>query len=492
MKHTTPAWMNQAKVGLLFNWGVPSLGAVVPPGREDRADSTTRSGRRSGPAYYLNHPESAWYLNGLRLEGSAVRANHDRKLSPYYDYTRMTQRFFDRLDGWDASVWPALAREVGARYLIAVAKQPDGVLLWESTGSSLEPPRPVVPRDLVGEIAAATREHGLRFGVYYAGRLDFHRHSDPIRTLAEALSAGSNDAALATEVDAHYRELIDRYQPDILWNDTGVPRDLELSSLFARYRQVVPEGVVNDRWGTPGRLGNGAADRSPERADRAEHGIDSRTGDYATVAVDPFDPPSSYPAPPFEAVVPLGRCWSLGEDDDVPSGEQLIERVVDATSAGGNVLLVLSPDADGAPPATQLRSLLDLGAWLRSNGAAVYGTGAWHERGTTTAEGVRLRYTANAEALHIITCGHPRRLTLTIPSLDIKRIPGYAAARKAGNTLSVKLLGYGPVDSQWHGSSFELSVPGGAEPSNAFTFELRFGGPAASPNPTFDWFTDLI
>ena len=52
-------------------------------------------------------------------------------------------------------------------------------------------------------------------------------------------------------VTAHWRELIDRYQPSVLWNDIGWPTDPRLPELFAYYYNTVEEGVINDRWREP-------------------------------------------------------------------------------------------------------------------------------------------------------------------------------------------------------------------------------------------------
>jgi len=255
----------------------------------------------------------------------------------------------------------------------------------------------------------------------------------------------------------------------------------------------VPHGLANDRWGTPGRFSVGRARRSPGLAAAgAEHGVDPRSGDIVTIDVDPLDPPAAYPAPPFEAVVPLGRSWSYSvADTKAPTGDQLIQVVADIVAAGGNTLLVLGPDEDGAPPTERLSALLSLGAWLRVNAQAVYGTRAWRQTRATTVEGIELRYTCTDDALYVITRGHPRRLTLTIPKIDMKQLPGYAAARASGARLVVRLLGYGPVEWEWNGPSLRLTIPGGAEPASAFAFRIGFGI-AEATTYTFDWFTDLI
>lgn len=43
------------------------------------------------------------------------------------------------------------------------------------------------------------------------------------------------------------RELVDRYQPSVLWNDICWPSGGSLAALFAHFYNTVPDGVVNDR-----------------------------------------------------------------------------------------------------------------------------------------------------------------------------------------------------------------------------------------------------
>src|SRR5690606_10934292 len=96
--------------------------------------------------------------------------------------------------------------------------------------------------------AAAVRAAGMRFGVYYSGGIDWTFNPEPLRTIADFVGSvpGGDYPRYAM---AQTRELIERYEPSVLWNDIAWPTKLdELLPLFADYYNAVPYGVVNDRW----------------------------------------------------------------------------------------------------------------------------------------------------------------------------------------------------------------------------------------------------
>ena len=66
--------------------------------------------------------------------------------------------------------------------------------------------------------------------------------------------------------------------------------------------------------------------------------------------------------------------WSYTEELDIKPARTLIQMLVDIVSKNGNLLLNISPTADGIIPEEQRRTLMDMGVWLRANGEAIYGT----------------------------------------------------------------------------------------------------------------------
>lgn len=489
MKHQFPSWYHEAKIGVLFSWGVSSVAGFAPA-----PASGSTSGAATDPEFFHRNPEASWYLNGLRLPDSAVRAHQESELSRYFTYGRMARRITETMDDWDASVWVELAAEIGARYLVLTAKHPDGYLMWPSEGGAAREGF-CAKRDLLGDIVHKGREYGLRIGFYYSGRLDWYIQDEAVDSIDAALRAGVDDSELAAAVTAHYQELIDRYRPDLLWNDTGIPTIATAKSVLAHFAAAIPGAVANDRWGTVRGLARARAVRSAGAAKRALAGVGAPSGivpQYTTIEIDARTPPGDYPKPPFEAIVPLGSSWAYNRSESwCPTGEQLIAVVTEVAASGGNVLLAIGPDADGVVDRERLGVLLELGAWLRRNGEAIYGTYPWRRRSIVTPEGVDLRFTANESSLFVITRGHPRRLQMTVPGVDLKKIPGYEHAKRAGDPLSVALLGYGAISYAWNDEGIQIAIPGDAQPQSSFAFEIRFRR-VREPEKEFNPFYDLI
>ena len=108
-------------------------------------------------------------------------------------------------------------------------------------------------------------------------------------------------------------------------------------------------------------------------------------------------------------------CRGMGErlrlqpeerDEDYISLPELIRMLVDIVSKNGNLLLNVGPMADGTIPPVQANLLRGLGAWLKTYGAAIYGTRPWQraEGITTTGAGVRFtrRLSAEGETLYVL------------------------------------------------------------------------------------------
>jgi alpha-L-fucosidase len=76
-------------------------------------------------------------------------------------------------------------------------------------------------------------------------------------------------------------------------------------------------------------------------------------------------------------------------------------------SKNGNLLLNVGPEADGTIPAPQAARLKAFGAWLRTNGEAVYGAHTWTEAEAVTADGLAVRFTQKNCSVYLIVLGAP-------------------------------------------------------------------------------------
>ena len=216
----------------------------------------------------------------------------------------------------------------------------------------------------------AARRHGLRAGLYYSGGLDWTFEERPVRGYMDVYSTIVQDPDFVGYVTGHWRELIERFAPEVLWNDIGSPRSMDLPSLFADYYEAVPDGVVNDRWGQ----------RLPEREPGPGEHINpphSRHHDFTTPEYATYE---ALTAQKWEASRGIGQSYGYNQAelaDDHLSVTELVHLLVDIVSKNGNLLLNVGPRADGTIPRLQLQRLEGLGAWLATNGEAIFGTRPW-------------------------------------------------------------------------------------------------------------------
>ena len=73
----------------------------------------------------------------------------------------------------------------------------------------------------------------------------------------------------------------------------------------------------------------------------------------------------------------MNTTWGYSEHDHKwKSTETLIRNLIDIASKGGNYLLNIGPKGDGSVPQESVDSMKAIGAWMKVNGDAIYGTTA--------------------------------------------------------------------------------------------------------------------
>lgn len=388
-RHPVPDWFHNAKLGIFIHWGLFSVPGWAPiTGELDKVVQ-----EQGWEAWFANNPYAEWYSNSLRIDGSSTQRYH---AATYGDlaYDDFVPQFDTAAAAWDAQAWATLFRQVGARYVVPVTKHHDGFLLWPSTQTAPGKGRYRAERDLIGELAQAVRSEGMRFGLYYSGGLDWNFEATPIRDLTSLMAAVPQSEAYAAYATAHWRELIERYQPSILWNDIGYPAVADTAALFAEYYDAYPDGVINDRFR-----------QAPPAADGEE--TDGRHYDFRTPEYTSYDTVTPYK---WEATRGIGFSFGFNRNEGPEQHvtvERLVRMFVDIVSKNGNLLLNVGPEADGTIPALQRERLEGLGRWLQTNGEAIFDTRPWHTAEATTADNMPLRFTRKNDVLYAIVLDTP-------------------------------------------------------------------------------------
>ncbi len=434
-RHPLPAWYADAKLGIFVHWGlysVPGWAPLVHPNHDFTSED-----------YIKNNPYAEWYLNTLRIKGSATEAYHREHYGANYDYYNFASVFDKEIQKWDPEFWAKVFHDAGAKYVVLTTKHHDGFTLWPS-----RTPNPTLPadkqhatRDLVGELTGAVRKAGLRMGLYYSGGYDWTFVPGPIVKESDHQTVKPQSEAYGKYADAQMRELIERYRPAVLWNDIDYPKSGHPLQIMAEYYNSVPDGVIDDRFGV-------------------KHS-DFKSPEYQTL--DKISPTK------WEECRGLGRSFGYnraeGEAETI-APDELIHLLVDIVSKNGNLLLDVGPEADGTIPTVQMSRLKALGAWMKQNGDSIYGTHPWKRAEGESAEGIRVRFTQKGEFIYATLLGKPKSNSITIKSLS----------PKAGARIAL-LGGSGTLEWSQQGNDIKVNLP--SVLPGEYAYVLKIAGPVS-------------
>lgn len=423
-QHPVPDWFKNAKFGIMISWGLYSIPAwAVPCGPQPEV------AKKKGYRYvYRNNPYAEFYWNTQKIRDSPTRQFHIQKYGEQFAYPKFADQFNADAEHWDPGAWAGQFCRIGARYVVLVTKHHDGFLLWPSRTPNPHRPDFHTRRDVVGELTKAVRARGLHMGLYYSGGPDWWFEPRTIADEIDFIQAIPQSPEYVDYVNRHWHELIEKYQPSILWNDIGFPVGLDVKALYADYYNQIPEGVINDRAyqadlrklaaSAPGRLlirillRLAMKSLSSGKPIKGLH-ADFRTPEYTTI--------SRLTNVKWEATRGLGYSFGYNRNETAEhmlSVEQLVRMLVDIVSKNGNLLLCVGPAADGSIPGLQMERLNGLGKWLSVNSEAIFDTHPWTTAGTKTADGTPVRFTVKGGCLNAIMLGTPSQREIRFPSLD--------------------------------------------------------------------------
>ncbi len=348
-----PAWFRDAKFGIYFHWGVYSV------------------------------PEfgGEWYPCWMHYYGRKEYKHHIQTYGPiekfgYHDFIpSFTAEHFD------AEEWVDLFEKAGAKFVGPVAEHHDGFAMWNSKLTPWNAKSMGPKRDILGEIQKAANKRNMKFIASFHHARNFQRYK-PVEKEQEihwkaqwhshypaikGYPTTSNDSKLQLLYGnlpleqfnklwlGKLKEVIDQYQPDLIWFDSWLDKmdeDIRLS-FYHYYLNQAKE------WNKD-----------------------------VVVTHKDQDAPSTISIEDFEK----GRLDRLTEqawltDDTISNGswcytkglfikpyQEVLHILIDIVSKNGQLLLNVSPKANGIIPENQRNVLLKMGEWLKANGEAIYYT----------------------------------------------------------------------------------------------------------------------
>ena len=469
--HPLPNWYDDAKLGVFLHWGIYSV-----PGWAPQVADIQQLLRTEGPVGMLrDNPYAEWYRNTMQIPGSPTQAHHVATYGPDFAYDDFIPAFDAGSSSADLGAIASLCKSAGARYVVLTTKHHEGFTLWPASISHPNKGYYHAQRDLVGDMSSAVRDHGMRMGLYYSGGYDWPFNNAVLSHAADAMLAVPATAEYEAYATAHVTEIIDRYRPDVLWNDVAWPPGGNLAALFAHYYNSVPDGVINDRWIQPDGRRNAVTDsltraagdlvqllwqHIPEKDKQltfpGAHWYDFNTPEYAV-----FD---TIQGKKWEATRGVGHSFGANRNErpeDIVTTTELVRMLIDVVSKNGNLLIGIGPDEHGSIPVQQQVPLHGLGEWIAVNGEAIYGTRPWQIASTTTSEGTDVRFTQREGRTYALLLDLPGARAFTIRGVDGRSV---ASARLLGVDAPI---GLGEADGD-----LLLTLPASVPVSAAYVVDL--------------------
>ena len=475
--HEVPEWLMDAKFGIYAHWGIYSV-----------------------PAY-----GNEWYAKRMYDPESDIYRHHVETYGDpgEFGYQEFIPMF--RAENYDPDEWADIISGSGARFAGFALVHHDGFCLWDSDHTPWNSMDMGPGRDLYGELVASLNEksgmkiiatfHHIRtFNWYLPYNVSFYEPID--QELKEKFvsmnwdifdpqfgdlywneSVGRKQEDFLLEWNNKVREVIDNYQPDVIWFDGGQFREEGNSELvtdllsyyynketeWSKEVEVLNKLPVSMVFNFPEDVGMQTYEEGRDREAKV-----SRTW--------------------IDDMKISDRSWGYIQGQKYKDPNVIIDGLVDRVSRGGGLLLSLCPMADGTINAEQKHVLSEMGNWLKINGDAIFGTRPWkiHAEGDEqklrtegkhsswtfeNCDGTDIRFTMREKYLYAILLGIPENGTVSIQSL------GKSSQSFPEKINNIRLLGFeDEVNWKQDDGALEVELPDIPNPEYALCLEIEIKG----------------
>jgi alpha-L-fucosidase len=361
--YSAPEWYRDAKFGIWAHWG--------PQSAPEMGD---------------------WYARNMYIEGSHQYQYH---LKTYGHPSKFG--FKDVIPTWkgenlDPNYLVGLYKKAGARYFNCTAVHCDNFDMWNSTHHRWNAAKMGIKKDVVGLFRDASRNHGLKFGVSehvwgswnwwgvnkgadklgpYAGipydgndRANWDLYHEPHPVVDEPWAEmGNEPVTWKREWLTRIMDLVDNYQPDLLYTDGAIPFGDWGRSLVAHYynQSLRWHGGKMDVVYTCKRLSDCAVGTCVLDVERGV--FDGSTQN------------------PWQTDTCVGD-WHYSKEVQYKTPKRVVDLLVDIVSRNGNLVLNFPLRTDGTLDDRELKIIDEITKWMAVNSEGIYATRPWTIYGT--------------------------------------------------------------------------------------------------------------
>lgn len=467
--YSAPEWYRDAKFGMWAHWG--------PQSAPEMGD---------------------WYARNMYIQGSHQYEYH---LKTYGHPSKFGYK--DVIPLWkgenlDPNYLVGLYKKAGARYFCSAGVHCDNFDMWNSTHHRWNAAQMGIKKDVVGLFCDAARDHGLKFGVTehvwgswnwfavdkgsdkqgpYAGvpydgndpaNWDLYHEPHPITAIPWA-EQGNEPVAWKREWLIRIMDLVDKYQPDLLYTDGAIPFGDWGRSLVAHYFNQ------SLRW----HRGNMEVVYTCKKASDCAIGtcvLDVERGVFDGHAVEPWQSDTC-----------IGD-WFYNREVEYKTPKRVIDMLVDIVSRNGNLVLNIPLRPDGTPDSKELAIVEEITKWMAVNSEGIYATRPWKIYGTGPStltagtheftdtggfnEGTRkdmtaddVRFTLRGSTLYAFVMGWPQDFALIKPL-------AFNSPQQPGKIQNVELLGH-DAKLRWKQDENGLRVDMPSEKPSDYAITLK-------------------
>lgn len=416
--YKVPSWYETGKFGLFIHWGVYSV-----------------------PAY-----ESEWYPRLMYHSDQACYKHHIDTYGAHKDFGYKDFIPMFKAEKFDPEDWAELFEESGAKFIVPVSEHHDGFQMYDCTLSRWNSVNMGPKKDICGLIKQSVEARGMVFGGsnhraehywfmdgmrkfdsgYCPELEDLYGPAQPAPVNWHSLTEAAPTATFLDDWLAHICEFVDAYRPRLIWFDWWINH-----MAFRPYLEKFAAFYYNRaaEWGI-----EVAINYKYEAYEPGAAVFDVERGQLADGAQMLWQNDTSVSK----------NSWGYISNHDYKKTIDILCDLADIVSKRGALLLNIGPKPDGTIPEPERVILKEIGAWMRRNGEAIYGTSPWRVYGEGPTQipegaftdtnrdaftGADIRYTAKDGALYAIVLGMPEGKVVL---KQVKPSDGFTKAKLMG------------------------------------------------------------